>query len=70
MLVILLMAILTVFTGLLLLARRPGMGEILVTLADERGIHTGDLPIVALWLIGLVCGALLLRDSNRAGPPA
>ena len=66
MLVILLMAILTVFTGLLLLARRPGMGRILVTLSEGHGIHAGDLPVVALWIIGLVSGGLLLRDSKRA----
>ena len=58
------MAILTAFLGILLLARRPGMGRILFTVSDQHGVHAGDLPLVALWLIGLVCGALLLRDSR------
>ena len=58
------MAILTAFTGILLLAKRPGLGRILFTVSEERGVHTGDIPLVALWLVGLVCGALLLRDSR------
>jgi hypothetical protein len=48
----------------LLLAKRPGMGRILFTVSEEHGIHAGDVPIVALWVVGLVCGALLLRDSR------
>jgi hypothetical protein len=58
------MAILTAFTAVLLLAKRPGMGRILFTVSEEHGIHAGDVPIVALWVVGLVCGALLLRDSR------
>jgi hypothetical protein len=58
------MAITTGFTAMLLVDQRPGMGPILVSLSDTHGIHTGDLPVVALWLVGLVSGALLLRDSG------
>lgn len=58
------MAILTAFTAIILVARRPGMGDVLVALTDERGIHTGDVPVLALWIIGLVCGVLLLRDTR------
>jgi hypothetical protein len=58
------MAILTGFTGTLLVDRRPGLGPILVTLTADHGIHAGDLPVVGLWLVGLACGALLIRDSR------
>ena len=62
----LLMAILTVFTAILLVDRRPGVGPIIVTLSEGHGIHAGDLPVVALWIIGLVCGVMLLRDDRSA----
>lgn len=65
MLVVLLMAIMSGFTAILLVDRRPGMGPILVSLSDSHGIHTGDLPIAVLWAVGMVCGALLWRDSGR-----
>ena len=58
------MAILTVFTAIILVARRPGMGRILFELTDSHGIHAGDVPVVGLWIVGLVCGVLLLRDSH------
>ena len=58
------MAILTAFTGILLVARRPGMGRILVTIDEGHGIHAGDIPVVLLWVVGIVCGVLLLRDRT------
>jgi hypothetical protein len=40
------------------------MGPILVTLTDTRGIHLGDLPVLGLWIVGLVCGVILWRDRS------
>jgi len=58
------LVILTGFAAIMMVARRTGMGPSLVELTSEHGIHAGDLPVLALWLVGLVCGALLLRDSR------
>ena len=55
------MAILTGFTFMLLVNRRPGIGSVLVTLSPTHGIHAGDLPVAALWGLAMVCGVLLLR---------
>jgi len=55
------MAILTGFTFMLLVNRRPGIGPVLVTLSPTHGIHAGDLPVAALWGLAMVCGVLLLR---------
>jgi hypothetical protein len=40
------------------------MGPILMSLSDSHGIHAGDLPIAALWVLGMVCGVLLWRDDR------
>ena len=55
------MAIITGFTFVLLVNRRPGVGRVLVTLTPTHGIHVGDIPVAALWVLGMVVGAMLLR---------
>ncbi len=40
------------------------MGRILVTITEDHGIHAGDLPVVALWLLGTACVAILWRDAG------
>lgn len=58
------MAIITGFTFVLLVNRRPGVGPILVTLSNDHGIHLGDIPVAALWVLAMACGVLLLRDRS------
>lgn len=65
-LVLLLLAILTAFTAIILVARRPGMGRVLLELTDTQGVHAGDIPVVGLWLVGMVSGMLLLRDTRAS----
>jgi hypothetical protein len=67
------MAILSGFTFVLLVNRRPGVGRILFELTEEHGVHAGDVPVVGLWVLGMVCCVLLLRDAGRDAsrqPPA
>ena len=59
-----LMAILTGLTFVLLVNRRPGVGRIVVTLSPDHGIHVGDIPVFAVWVVGMVCCILLFRDSR------
>jgi hypothetical protein len=59
------MAILTAFTFVLLVNRRPGVGRILVTLSPDHGIHVGDIPVAAAWVLGMVCLVVLWRDDGR-----
>jgi hypothetical protein len=51
---------------MLLVNRRPGVGRVLVTISEEHGIHAGDVPVIAAWVLGLVCCALLWRDSRSS----
>ncbi len=58
------MAILSGLTFMLLVNRRPGVGRVLVELSPSHGIHVGDIPVFAVWVIGMVSCILLLRDSR------
>lgn len=61
--VLLLAVILTVLTGLLLAGHRPWSGDALVVITASHGLNTGDLPVVALWVVGLGCCAWLWTRS-------
>jgi hypothetical protein len=59
-----LLAILTGYTFTLLVMRRPRVGRVLFELSDSHGVHVGDIPVAGLWIVGMVCGVLLWRDSR------
>ena len=58
------MAVLTVLTFTLLVNRRPGVGKVLVELSPDHGVHVGDVPVAAVWVLGMVCLVLLWRDDR------
>ena len=58
------MAVLTGLTFTLLVNRRPGVGRVLWELSPDHGIHVGDIPVAAVWVLGMVCLVLLWRDDG------
>lgn len=62
--VLLLAIVVTGLAATLLVGRRPGVGRILFSVSDTHGVHVGDIPVLVLWAIGLVCTALLWRDRS------
>jgi hypothetical protein len=67
------MAVLTWLAVALFVGHHQGEGEVLVTLSATHGIHAGDLPVAAMWVLGMVCCLALLRDAHRDSrrdPPA
>lgn len=57
--------ILSAFAVLLLTGRYVNDGPVLVTLGADRGIHTGDVFIVAGWAVALLAEVGLLRAAER-----
>ena len=58
------MAILTGLTFTLLVNRRPGVGRVVWEFSPEHGVHVGDVPVVAVWVLGMVCLVLLWRGDR------
>jgi hypothetical protein len=58
------MAILTGFAFVLLVNRRPGVGPVVVELSEDHGIHVWDIPVFAVWVLGMVSCIALLRDAR------
>jgi hypothetical protein len=57
--------ILSAFAVLLLTGRYVNDGPVLVTLGADRGIHAGDVFIVAGWAVALLAEVGLLRAAER-----
>lgn len=56
--------VISVLTLLLLAGHGPWAGRPIdvLTLSSEHGLNTGDLPVLGLWLAGMLgCGSLLRR---------
>ncbi len=53
--------ILSVLTLLLLAGHGPWSGDVILQLDDARGVNSGDLVVVPLWLAGMACCAWLWR---------
>ena len=56
--------VLSVLTLLLIAGHGPWAGEAIpgLTLSADHGLNTGDLPVLALWVVGMLgCGHLLRR---------
>jgi hypothetical protein len=63
--------VLTVFAFLLITGRYINDGPVLVRLGEDRGLHEGDLFVLAGWLVSLLVLAVLARRpaarSSRRG---
>ena len=53
--------IISVLTLLLLAGHSPWAGPLLVGVGDTHGLKVGDLPVLGLWLAGMVCSWFLWR---------
>ena len=57
---------LTGFAVLLLGARYPKAGPVVIALSHEHGIHLGDVVVVAVWAVSvLALGGLVIRPGRR-----
>jgi len=52
------------FLALLLAGHEPWAGPILFSVTARHGVHVADIPLVALWLVGLVAAATSWRSSS------
>jgi hypothetical protein len=58
-------AVLTAFTGLLLSGRYADMGPVVLRLSTSHGIHRGDLFVAAGWLVGVAAVLALVVAGRR-----
>ena len=58
-------AALTGFAVLLLVARYPKAGPVLIALSPTHGIHLGDVFVVATWAISVFALAGLVAAPSR-----
>jgi predicted outer membrane lipoprotein len=58
-------AILSVFTALLLHGQYVDMGPVVLRLSTDHGIHRGDILIAGGWLVGLIAVLTLVLDHPR-----
>jgi hypothetical protein len=54
-------AVICVFAGSLIDGDGPGSGKVLWAWTAEHGLNAGDVPVLAVAAVGLVCCALLFR---------
>ena len=60
--------VLTGFAALLVTGRYINDGQVVVRFMDERGLHEGDLFVLAGWLVALLALAVLTpRPRERRG---
>ncbi|CAN5373663.1 hypothetical protein BH09ACT12_BH09ACT12_33230 [soil metagenome] len=54
---------LTYVVANLILDTRQGEGRVLVVLTSTHGVHSGDVPVVLAWLVGMIgCAWIALQD--------
>lgn len=58
-------AVLTGFAFLLLAAKYPEDGPVLVTITEDHGVHLGDLFVVGGWAVAMLALLVLARASTR-----
>lgn len=56
--------VLTLFLVLVLGGAQSWSGPVLWTFGSSHGVHEGDLPVIVLWLVGMV-GAVALWSPPR-----
>ncbi len=52
------------FTVLLLTGRYINDGPVVITLGESRGLHEGDLFVIAGWVFAMVALVLLARSGG------
>jgi hypothetical protein len=60
----------TVLAFAVVMSTGPNRGRTIVSFTDTRGLHVIDVPVLGLWVLGLVaCGVLARRTgaNRRAG---
>jgi hypothetical protein len=58
-------AILSAFTALLLHGEYVDMGPVVLTLSHGHGIHRGDILVAGGWLVGVIAVLTLVVDRPR-----
>jgi predicted outer membrane lipoprotein len=58
-------AILSVFTALLLHGEYVDMGPVVLTLTRSHGVHRGDILVAGGWLIGIIAVLTLVLDRSQ-----
>jgi hypothetical protein len=61
--------ILSGFTVLLLTGRYMNDGPVVIALTGSRGLHAGDLFVMAGWVVGMAALILLTRNRGRVRAP-
>jgi hypothetical protein len=56
--------VITALAVALVAGHGPWAGPLIVTLSSSHGIHAGDLPVMAGWLVGMACCNVLWRRSR------
>jgi hypothetical protein len=59
----LLALVISVLTALLIAGHGPWAGPTLIAFNPYRGINAGDVPVLALWAVGMAGCGYLLRKS-------
>jgi hypothetical protein len=59
----LLILLLTGLTVMSLAGHTPWDGNVILTLTATHGLHDGDVPVLAAWLLGMAGCFWLWRDS-------
>ncbi len=54
-LLLVVMAVLSLLTFVLLKGDGPGSGDVLLTVTRDNGVNQNDVPIIGLWLVGMGC---------------
>jgi hypothetical protein len=58
-------AILSAFTALLLHGEYIDMGPVVLTISHKHGVHRGDLFVAGGWLVGVIAVLTLVVDRPR-----
>ena len=56
--------VVSILALLLVAGHGPWTGRVLFTVSDSHGMHSGDVPVVLLWLAGMACSVALWRDDS------
>jgi hypothetical protein len=62
--VVLLALILNVFVFLVLAGHSRWAGHVIVRLDANHGLNSGDVPVLILWAVGMVCCWQLVREPR------
>lgn len=58
-------AVLTLFAFLLLTGRYINDGPVIVTVNENQGLHSGDLVVIAAWLVATAAVVLLVASRRQ-----